>query len=472
MAPGASNEMPQKQPTKARGIDFKLVSIFAVPMALVWAGVEQVRPLTSIFDDADVLDTRLKRAEAAGFSFQEIDFKSKPVAPAHDAYLVIEKASKEKFFEYDQWKVINDFANLDSPTLDQTSAKQIAFAQAVAQRPKIDPRPDLYLTSPDTVVCPPRLKNAVSALTYDALRSARHKKPKEAVDALKLAFKVVAHFRAENDNYNTSHSYGAQNRLYSTIVRVAHELRGNKKYLDELEQLLKIDPVSPDLFAEMRLELFRICSAINDFQGYDQFTSSMIFVTGPDSCASEAELNPREDPFHRQPAEKPLFKQGLKSKAVAIYTEFNRILKSERSLREAGRKMDELELSQRGGLFGDYLDYLILEGREQYYALSQKPTIYQSLAKWGLEIASTYTGAYPLDLSPRKDNFLGGELRYRKVGKHFALYSTGLDGKDNGGPWLESGKTNSKRGDDFGLYVSEKPNTSSAPSVLPGRPNS
>lgn len=447
----------KNQHKKAKRFDVKLASIFAIPITLVWAGFQQVRPLVSIFDEAELLESRLSHAKAAGFLFQESDFRSKPIATSQDAYYVIEKGSKDKALKYDQWKTINGFTNLDSPTVDTLSSKQIEFAHAVADRPQLDPRTDLYLNAPGTVACAPILKRVVFALTYEALHSARHGKQDRAVNSLRLAFKVVQHFRVENDNFNTSHAHGAQQRLYSSIVSVAHELRGNKMYLRELEEMLEIEPVTQDLFAELRLELFRICAAIDDFQGYEQFASSMIFVTGSDGCYTEAELNPKDDPFRRQPAQRPMFKEGLKSKAVATYLEFANILKREESLKMAGRKMDAIDESLRTGLFGDYLEFLVLHGREQYYALSRKPSLYRILAKWGVTIATEFGGVYPSELPSRRDDLLGGELRYQKVGKGFAVYSTGPDAVDNGGPWLENGKSNYEKGDDFGLFVKEEP---------------
>ncbi|HLO97440.1 MAG TPA: hypothetical protein VK171_02495 [Fimbriimonas sp.] len=436
--------------------NLKLIAVFAVPLLLVTALLQASKRYVDVFEGDENLDELVKQAKAAGYPFEASELAVKGVPDSNNGFIPLKKYFLDK--KNPLPKKTDDIQNyweLDKPTLSPEIAELVRRAKAVGSRSQFDAKRDydqgFALLFPEYAY----LKTVGRVLAYDAAHRARHGDDEGAIQSLRLARNSALQLSADKPLMGVLANLACQSIFYWGVGNVAHEMRGRPASLQKLFLLVNEEIPTSEIQDSIKCEFYLLLAWMRNAN-----PKEMLGVGGESSESdvfglSMYDLN-TSTPLVRTGLPKSTVSQSLLAKAIEKFLKNEAEGASDPNKADSESSLDRdyytslLRFSER---FVDQIPAAYPEAARARL----KPAAWREFARWAIQIAIDHPNGYPKTLPSRKDPSMGGTLHYRKMGNYYALYSTGPDKIDNGGPWIAAGESNPDEGDDFGFSIPVKP---------------
>lgn len=451
---GLRHDEPQSRTTsrtRAGGINFALIAIFAVPLLLITGLLQASKRYVDVLDGGENLEALVKQAKEAGYPFEASELAVKGVPDSNNGYIPLKKYFLDKDNPVPKGiSETSDYSFLDKKELDPNVAELIRRAKLVAANTQFNNNRDydqsLALLYPEYAP----LKSITRALAYDAAHRARHGDDAGAIQSLRLARNPALQLSNDKPLLSVLVNVSCQSIFYRAVGNVAHEMRGRPSSLKKLFALTEQSIPTVDFEESMKVEFYLALSFFRN--------------SNPTQYAF-ANLEEMYNSFDKALQSDSLIRQGLPKSAIA-QSLLAKYIRQTLELRATRKKtpnhlVETISQEEANLIKPEKISQRILTNLSPYYADAGSEHLllpsYRELARWAIQIAMDHPNGYPETLPSRSDSALGGTLRYRKQGKYYSIYSTGLDKTDNGGPWNAVGESNPDKGDDFGMFLPIKP---------------
>ena len=426
-----------------------VIGCFLVCPLLCCGGVALfARKWVDTFDYSADLNNQLAEAKKRGMPFVREDMKRSSALPSSEnSFPLVVQLIKDFPKMKQSGAVTLSKAPADHEPIPQSLRVLIARAQEIARRKGYESNKDMdkgiFETYPEYLA----LKNCERALSIKATHEAAAGHADAAIENLRLGRNLAMQLDEEPTLIGVLVRIAMMQFYYRATSKVIGYFENNHELLERLRALLKepVHEVDRKLF--LKGEYYMALSLTRNFKAFGGIKA----LSG-----TERPIEISDQQIRRTGLPTGMLERGLLSSFIKHFLEVLTIFEREPNMAISGRKAEEYVDKIPTTTSNAMTQVMMPIWRESGIAWEkQKLSPPMLIASIDL-IEHRKDGMFPGEIPEIPDLVGGGTLNYLRTGGGFLIYSSGPNGKDDGGPRNSTTRTKS---DDFGYeypFVNKK----------------
>ena len=395
------------------------------------------RKWVDTFDYSADLDTQIAAAKKAGMPFVRQDLKRSPALAENENSFSLALRVLKDFPEATE---LTSKARQDEEPIPEKLKSLISRSQAIARRKGFDGNKDMDKGFLELYPEYLPLKSCARALAIQATHEAALGHADSAIENLRLGRALALQLDDQQILIGVLVRISMMQVYYRAVSKVIGHFENNHDVLERLRTLLKEPVHEVDRTLFLKGEYYYALSFTRNFKAFGGLKAL--------SGGKDLPTAVNERRLRRTGLPDGALERGMLGSFIKHYLEIYTIYNQEPNIAKAGKKADlyatKVPMTTSNSLLIAMLPVLAPAGVAWEKQKLCPPILIASIDL----IEHRKGGEFPGEIPDIADPLAGGTLNYHRTGGGFIIYSSGENGKDDGGP---KNYTDRKSSDDFGF---------------------
>ena len=398
------------------------------------------RKWVDIFDNSADLDRLVVEAKKQGFPMESKDLvASNIVLDSENSYPEVAKLMQQVPKLSAITKTIADFKPTRGGTVPDSTERFIERSRAIAKFSKFDAHKDydlgFYVLYPEYTY----LKQAARALAMQAEQDAANGKATAAIEGLAQIRRIGDQLIGEKVIIGGLVNIAIDSIYLRTAGHIIQWLEKDTDAMSRVKKSLESKIVQTDIRKVLKGEFF---FSVTFARNYKLF--------GGSKALKDDNFMPNLDPksLRRSGMPSGILERGMLASYISIMLKTKGIFESEPNSAKAAIQVDKMMAALPQTVSNAY-PIIAMPEWTRAGAAWLMPNIKRQMLIQAIEVLKKRQGSeFPGSIADIPDPISGGTVNYKRTAGGFMIYSSGPNGKDDGGP---KNKTDRQKSDDFGF---------------------